>query len=87
MAFYGEPQWAVVGDTFPVGCDWSENIVHRNTTFHENKDGKNPKYNTKYGMYEKNCGIEQLMMSWGHDVSLSISYITFCIEIMKVSFL
>jgi inositol oxygenase len=20
MAFYGEPQWAVVGDTFPVGC-------------------------------------------------------------------
>ena len=20
MAFYGEPQWCVVGDTFPVGC-------------------------------------------------------------------
>ena len=20
MAFFGEPQWAVVGDTFPVGC-------------------------------------------------------------------
>ena len=20
MAFYDEPQWAVVGDTFPVGC-------------------------------------------------------------------
>ena len=20
MAFYEEPQWAVVGDTFPVGC-------------------------------------------------------------------
>lgn len=22
MAFYGEPQWAVVGDTFAVGCRW-----------------------------------------------------------------
>ena len=20
MTFFGEPQWAVVGDTFPVGC-------------------------------------------------------------------
>jgi inositol oxygenase len=22
---------------------------------------------TKYGMYEPNCGISNLMMSWGHD--------------------
>lgn len=69
MAFYGEPQWAVVGDTFPVGCEPSENIVFRKETFGDNEDLKNPKYNTKYGMYEKNCGIENLMMSWGHDVS------------------
>ena len=27
---WGEPQWAVVGDTFPVGCAWSDKIV-----FHE----------------------------------------------------
>lgn len=69
MAFHGEPQWAVVGDTFPVGCEPSENIVFRKETFGDNKDLKNPKYNTKYGMYEKECGIENLMMSWGHDVS------------------
>src|SRR6202035_5674327 len=24
---WGEPQWAVVGDTFPVGCAWSPKIV------------------------------------------------------------
>lgn len=70
MAFYDEPQWAVVGDTFPVGCKWSENIVYRNETYHDNPDGNNPQYNTKCGMYEEKCGIENLMMSWGHDVSL-----------------
>lgn len=67
MAFYGEPQWAVVGDTFPVGCLWSDNIVYRDTSFVGNVDGENPKYNTKYGMYEPNCGITNLTMSWGHD--------------------
>jgi len=25
---FGEPQWAVVGDTNPVGCRFSEKIVH-----------------------------------------------------------
>src|SRR5437879_3703618 len=27
LCLYGEPQWAVVGDTFPVGCAWSDRIV------------------------------------------------------------
>src|ERR1700692_3085449 len=27
LCLYGEPQWAVVGDTFPVGCAWSSDIV------------------------------------------------------------
>ncbi|KAG4076087.1 hypothetical protein HA402_011433 [Bradysia odoriphaga] len=67
MAFYGEPQWAVVGDTFPVGCLWSDNIVYRDTSFAGNVDGDNPKFNTKYGMYEPNCGITNITMSWGHD--------------------
>ena len=63
----GEPQWAVVGDTFVVGCEWSENIVYRNESFVDNPDGKNPKYNSKFGMYEPNVGLENLMLSWGHD--------------------
>lgn len=44
MAFYGEPQWAVVGDTFPVGCLWSDNIVYRDTSFVGNVDGDNPEF-------------------------------------------
>lgn len=44
MAFYKEPQWAVVGDTFVVGCKWSDNIVYRDTSFVENPDGHNKKY-------------------------------------------
>lgn len=67
MAFYGEPQWAVVGDTFPVGCEWGPNIVYREDSFVDNPDGSNSKYNTKNGMYEPNCGLEKLTMSWGHD--------------------
>jgi len=27
LCLYGEPQLAVVGDTFPVGCAWSDKIV------------------------------------------------------------
>lgn len=67
MAFYDEPQWAVVGDTFPVGCLWSDNIVYRDDSFIGNIDGNNKKYNTKYGIYKPQCGISNLMMSWGHD--------------------
>lgn len=67
MAFFGEPQWAVVGDTFPVGCAWADSIVYRDTSFEDNPDGKDSRYNTKYGMYEPRCGIDNLLMSWGHD--------------------
>lgn len=62
-----EPQWAVVGDTFVVGCEWSPNIVFRSDSFEGNVDGENPKYNTKYGMYEPHTGLENLILSWGHD--------------------
>ncbi|KAK4877891.1 hypothetical protein RN001_010397 [Aquatica leii] len=67
MAFYDEPQWAVVGDTFVVGCQWSEDIVYREHSFAKNADGKNPKYNTKYGIYQPHCGLDKVTMSWGHD--------------------
>ncbi len=40
MAFYGEPQWAVVGDTFPVGCEPQKGIVYSDTSFHINPDMK-----------------------------------------------
>lgn len=66
LCLYGEPQWAVVGDTFPVGCAWSDDIV-----FHEyfdaNPDKDVPEYQTKYGIYEPNCGLDKVHLSWGHD--------------------
>ncbi|RWS01943.1 Inositol oxygenase-like protein [Dinothrombium tinctorium] len=67
MALHGEPQWAVVGDTFPVGCEFRDSIVYRHSTFSDNPDLKNPEYNTKLGIYSENCGLKNVFMSWGHD--------------------
>lgn len=66
LCLFGEPQWAVVGDTFPVGCEFSSKIVHHEF-FSLNPDSTNPKYNTKFGIYKENCGLDQVKMSWGHD--------------------
>jgi inositol oxygenase len=60
------PQWMVVGDTFPVGCQHSDTIVHYES-FQGNEDNLDSRYNTLYGMYEANCGLDNLKMSWGHD--------------------
>ena len=66
LCLFGEPQWAVVGDTFPTGCKHSDKIVY-SEFFDENPDSKDPRYNTKYGIYEPNCGLDNVQMSWGHD--------------------
>jgi inositol oxygenase len=66
LCLYGEPQWGVVGDTFPVGCAWSEQIVFPEY-FANNPDRNVPKYQTQYGIYEPNCGLENVHMSFGHD--------------------
>lgn len=66
LCLYGEPQWGVVGDTFPVGCAWSDQIVFPEY-FAANLDAKAPEYQTKYGIYQPNCGLENVHMSFGHD--------------------
>ena len=66
LCLFGEPQWAVVGDTFPVGCAHSDRIVYPEF-FAYNPDSKDERYNTKYGVYEPNCGLRNVHMSWGHD--------------------
>jgi inositol oxygenase len=66
LCLFGEPQWAVVGDTFPVGCSYSDKIIYPEF-FKENPDYNNPLYNTTYGIYEPNCGLRNVHMSWGHD--------------------
>ena len=66
LCLYGEPQWAVVGDTYPVGCQFSDKIVYPEF-FTENIDYSDERYNTKFGVYSKHCGLDQVKMSWGHD--------------------
>jgi inositol oxygenase len=66
LCLYGEPQWGVVGDTFPVGCAWSDRVVFPEY-FRSNPDAHVPEYQTKYGIYEPNCGLENVHMSFGHD--------------------
>ena len=66
LCLYGEPQWAVVGDTFPVGCAYSDKIVFPEF-FRDNPDAKVPEYQTKFGIYSENCGLDRVELSWGHD--------------------
>jgi inositol oxygenase len=66
LCLYGEPQWAVVGDTFPVGCAYSQEIVFPEF-FEANPDKSVGKYQTDYGIYEPRCGLDRVHVSWGHD--------------------
>ena len=66
LCLFGEPQWAVVGDTFPVGCAYSEKVVYPEF-FQLNPDYTNPTFSTQLGVYEKGCGLRNVTMSWGHD--------------------
>jgi inositol oxygenase len=66
LCLYGEPQWAVVGDTFPVGCRFDERIIYHEF-FEANPDSRDPRYNTKLGVYNEQCGLRNVKMSWGHD--------------------
>jgi inositol oxygenase len=67
MHLWGEPQWATVGDTFVVGCAPDPNIVFGVESFSKNPDISHSRYNTKYGMYSPECGLDKVLMSWGHD--------------------
>ncbi len=66
LCLFGEPQWAVVGDTFPVGCAWSEKIVLAEYLA-DNPDSQVPEYQTPCGIYSAGCGLDNVLMSWGHD--------------------
>ena len=66
LCLFGEPQWAVVGDTFPVGCRWSERIVYPEL-FAGNPDVHSARYQSRDGLYTPGGGLDHVMMSWGHD--------------------
>ena len=66
LCLFGEPQWAVVGDTFPVGCRYSDKIVFPEF-FADNPDSQVAEYQTPCGIYEERCGLDHVHLSWGHD--------------------
>src|SRR3954468_10759671 len=66
LCLFGEPQWAVVGDTFPVGCAYSDRIVYPEF-FVDNPDRLDPNLQTACGVYAPGCGLRHVHLSWGHD--------------------
>jgi inositol oxygenase len=66
LCLFGEPQWAVVGDTFPVGCAFSDRIVYAEL-FEGNPDRHHPVRGTRLGIYREGCGLDAVHLSWGHD--------------------
>jgi len=66
LCLFGEPQWAVVGDTFPVGCKYSEKIVFPEF-FADNPDSAVDAYQTPLGIYTEHGGFDRVHLSWGHD--------------------
>ena len=42
--------------------------------FKENPDYNNPAYNTKNGIYSEGCGLDNVMISWGHDDYMYLVY-------------
>ena len=59
-------QWAMVGDTFVVGCALPDALVY-NEFNALNPDMQDPRYNTRCGRYAERCGLDAVACSWGHD--------------------
>ena len=66
LCLFGEPQWAVVGDTFPVGCAYSDKVVFAEF-FGDNPDARVAAYQTPCGVYAEGGGLDRVHLSWGHD--------------------
>lgn len=66
LCLWGEPQWAVVGDTFATGCAFSPKNVFPGF-FAANPDNLNPRFQTPDGIYTAGCGLDAVALSWGHD--------------------
>jgi inositol oxygenase len=61
------PMWSVVGDTFPLGCPFSDKCLYPDL-FANNPDTKVSRFQaTPTGIYAAGCGFDALVMSYGHD--------------------
>jgi inositol oxygenase len=66
LCLFGEPQWAVVGDSYPVGCAFSPRIVYPEY-LDSNPDRLDPRLSSPLGVYDAGCGLANVHLSWGHD--------------------
>ena|ERR1700722_5440752 len=53
-------------DTFVVGCKFSDKTIFPET-FAGNPDSHDALYNTECGIYPPHCGLDNVILSWGHD--------------------
>lgn len=60
---FDEPNWAVVGDTYVLGTEFPNTIVYSKELKHSPDYGKYK----GLGIYKENCGIDSLVLSYGHD--------------------
>ena len=58
-----EPQWAVSGESFPVGCRFHPAIACPQF-FSVNPDRRRRMYSTDTGVYKEHCGLAAVHMSW-----------------------
>jgi len=49
-----------------VGCAYSGQVVYPEY-FAANPDSRVPEFQTENGIYEPHCGLDNVMLSWGHD--------------------
>eukprot|EP00775_Hariotina_reticulata_P013073 gene13073-13200_t len=59
-----QPQWAVAGESFPVGCRFAPQISH-SEFLSANPDRRRRTYSTALGVYQEHCGLRNVYMSWG----------------------
>ena len=61
-----DEQWGLVGDIFVVGCKLPDSCVY--PEFNSlNPDMQDSTYSTELGIYDENCGLDNLTLAWGHD--------------------
>lgn len=63
LYLFNEPNWAVVGDTYALGCEFPKSIVCYNTL----KDSSEYNKYDKNGIYSEGCGLDNIIISYGHD--------------------
>lgn len=49
-----------------MGCAFSDKIIYYEY-FKDNPDNQHPLYNKHYGIYQPNCGLDNVLFSFGHD--------------------